>query len=414
MIEPGVPNDEALRLAKLDSYNVLDTDPESAFDDLSRLASKICGTPIALVSLVDETRQWFKSHIGLDATETPRSIAFCSHAILEPDDVFVVENAHEDERFHDNPLVTGEPRVCFYAGAPLVEPSGTALGTLCVIDHDPRDMTPDQLDALRTLARQVVSQLELRRNCAELSEVATELRATNRELEEFTHIAAHDLQEPLRKIVSFGELLREDLGPDLTAQAAEDVRHMTDASLRMRDLISDLLQLARAGTVELDRRPVDLEECVAAAREALATQIEETGAIVTTDPLPRIEGDRTLLTQLLQNLIGNAIKFVGDGTLPEVRVTCFEEDGETVLGVRDNGIGIDESATDAIFRTFKRLHSRQEFAGTGIGLSIARRAIERHGGRIWVESKPGEGSHFKFVLPGTPAVTNTADQGVDA
>jgi anti-sigma regulatory factor (Ser/Thr protein kinase) len=161
--------DEHARLAALRNYRVLDTDPEAAFDDLALLASEICGTPIALITLVDEHRQWFKAHIGTSIRETDRGISFCAHAIEQPD-LFVVPDAMNDERFRENPLVRQEPRIRFYAGAPLVTSEGHSLGTLCVIDHVPRTLTDRQRHALDVLRRQVEAQLELRRNLEELAQ----------------------------------------------------------------------------------------------------------------------------------------------------------------------------------------------------------------------------------------------------
>jgi GAF domain-containing protein len=169
-----LPPDEAQRLATLAQYQVLDTPPEEAFDDLTLLASRICQMPIALVSLVDEHRQWFKAKVGMAAAETPRDIAFCAHAILHKDAVFEIHDAQADPRFVDNPLVTGEPQVRYYAGAPLIAPDGRALGALCVMDRTPRTLTAEQSEALRALSRHVVSQMELRRQTRQLRDEAVE------------------------------------------------------------------------------------------------------------------------------------------------------------------------------------------------------------------------------------------------
>ncbi len=168
-----IPINEAARLAALQKYAILDSEPEQAFDDLTLLASYVCETPVALISLVDEDRQWFKSKVGVSISETSRDIAFCASAIMQPD-VFVVPDTLQDERFRNNPLVTSEPRIRFYAGAPLINEEGYALGTLCVIDQKPRNIRPDQKEALRALSRLVLSQLEFRRNLMLLKEALSD------------------------------------------------------------------------------------------------------------------------------------------------------------------------------------------------------------------------------------------------
>ena len=177
-----IPDSEKKRLKVLWQYEVLDTVPEEVFDDLTELAARICEAPIALISLVDESRQWFKSKVGTTVNETSRDISFCAHAINQSD-LFIVPDATRDRRFAGNPLVKSDPRIRFYAGAPLITPDGHALGTLCVIDKVPRQLSPDQQQALRILARHVVSQLELRRRSRELAVAREESERLGTEIE---------------------------------------------------------------------------------------------------------------------------------------------------------------------------------------------------------------------------------------
>jgi GAF domain-containing protein len=177
-----MPAPDQDRVAALQKYAILDTEPERAFDDLTQLASYVCKTPIALISLVDEDRQWFKSKIGIDATETPRDIAFCSTAIQQSE-VMVIPDTLQDERFRDNPMVVAEPKIRFYAGAPLINEDGYALGTLCVVDRAPREFVPEQKEALRALGRLVLAQLEFRRNLQLLKEALTDRTQAEHERE---------------------------------------------------------------------------------------------------------------------------------------------------------------------------------------------------------------------------------------
>lgn len=214
----ALPRDEEARLGELRKYAVLDTPPEAAFDDAVRLASAICETPIALVSLIDESRQWFKARVGLEAQETPRDMAFCAHAILQPEALLVVPDARLDPRFSDNPLVTGDPHVRFYAGAPLLTASGHALGTLCIIDREPREFSAGHRSALAILARTVVAQLELRRVGSELVLANERLRALS-------------LTDPLTGLAN-----RRALGMRLEDEIERARRHDAPLALLMLDI----------------------------------------------------------------------------------------------------------------------------------------------------------------------------------
>ncbi|WP_080060033.1 GAF domain-containing protein [Spirosoma aerolatum] len=210
-----LPTDELSRIDALKSYDILDTLPEADYDAITTLASEICQTPIALISLVDDERQWFKSNHGLDTRETPRAFSFCAHSILNPSEVFIVPDSRQDERFSDNPLVTGDPHVVFYAGVPLVNNEGFPLGSLCVIDNAPKQLNESQLNALKALGKQVVNLMELRRSNKALSTVKNLLEQRNAELEQIAAIARDEVRpEVLQLHQTIVQLITEAINPD--------------------------------------------------------------------------------------------------------------------------------------------------------------------------------------------------------
>ena len=286
-------DEERNRLAALHSYRILDTEPERAFDDLALLASRICDTPIAAISLVDADRQWFKSRVGFDARETPRDVAFCNHAIRQKE-ICVVPDARRDDRFRDNPFVVSEPKIRFYTGAPLITPEGHALGTLCVLDRKPRTLAPGQLEALEALRRQVVAQLELRRNLRELSSALAERDRAEAERER----TIAELQEALESVKKLSALIPFSTACRLNVMIPADPSKISTVADGVMQILAEK-GVARGKEVEID----------IALREALANAIKH--------------GCKSDATKQIQCMV------------------AVEDDGELLIVVRDPGPGFD-------------------------------------------------------------------------
>ncbi|MBE0517378.1 MAG: GHKL domain-containing protein [Methanophagales archaeon] len=236
------------------------------------------------------------------------------------------------------------------------------------------------------------------RRTKELAKTIAELERSNAELEQFAYVASHDLQEPLRMVASYTQLLARRYKGKLDADADEFIGYAVDGANHMQMLINDLLTYSRVSTRGKPFEPAECETILDQTLLDLRMAIEEGDAVITHDPLPIVMADALQLTQLFQNLIGNAIKFHGEEP-PSVHVSVEQKGNEWVFSVRDNGIGIDPKYADRIFKIFQRLHNRREYPGTGIGLAICKKIVERHGGHIWVESQPGKGAAFYFTIP---------------
>ncbi|EAR01990.1 sensor histidine kinase [Maribacter sp. HTCC2170] len=398
MLEPKDHINEKERLASLESYSILDTLPEEDYDNLTAIAAEICGTPISLVSLLDNKRQWFKSRHGLGVSETPKEYAFCAHAINEEDDIFIVQDSRTDERFHDNPLVIGEPRVIFYAGISLYSDTGLPLGTLCVIDHKPKLLSQSQIKSLKALSNQVINLLKLRKSNILLKKSVEELENKNIELERFAYIAAHDLKSPLNTINTTAELFTECYSSKFDEDGKKMLGFIKSSTNKLKGLIDGLLDYSKSESV-LKEEVTDIE--IPKLKDDINGLFSHDNALnleIKTN-LRKINTNRTALNQILINLVSNAIKY-NDKTVVKIQIEIEKKHGYYEFVVKDNGPGIASENQDKIFQIFKILGPADKFGncGNGIGLATVKRIIEKMGGKIHLDSVLGEGCEFHFTL----------------
>jgi signal transduction histidine kinase len=437
MIQAKIHDKEKERLALLKTYSILDTLAEQDYDNLAKLAAEICQTPISLITLLDDKRQWFKSHHGLDISETPIEQSFCAHAITGDEEIFTMKDARDDARFHDNPLVTGDPSIVFYAGIPLKNSTGLPLGTLCVIDREPRILTVKQKESLKILSEQVINLLELRRNKLELERTHKKLKKFSKKLEKkvfqrtnqleiktiklelmindlasFNYICSHDLQEPLRKIQMFISQVSDTEFDNLSANGKHKLERIDLSAARMRNLIQDLLTYGASENVENSLVNVSLKKLVDEVKVVLSEELKENNTVLKLLSDCEITVRPIQFKQLLFNLFTNAIKFTKKKDFPSIKVS-----GEIIEGaaypnlhlsseatyarivVADNGIGFEQKYAAKVFEIFQRLHNDEEYQGTGIGLAIVKRIINTHNGQIIVESSLGNGAKFEIFIP---------------
>lgn len=282
------------------------------------------------------------------------------------------------------------------------QPATVLLGLLCLQQcQNSRHWTSFEVDLLQQLAGQLSIALYQARLLEERTKAIEDLARSNEQLQQFAYVASHDLQEPLRGIIAFSEILGEEYGDHLDSSAKEYLQFIIDSGQRMRQLIRDLLAFSRVETRGSSLKPVDCNQVLEMVLENLRAAIQDSQAAIQSDSLPTVLGDSAQLAQLLQNLLGNAIKFRGIAA-PIIIITAHRQEHQWCFRIRDNGIGIDPQYADRIFHIFQRLHNREEYEGTGIGLAICRKIVERHGGAIGVESQPGEGATFWFTLPDPP------------
>jgi len=401
MPKAPMPSNERDRIAALISCKVIDTAPEPAFDDLTRLAADLCGTPIALISLLDSERQWFKSRVGLEASQTPRELAFCGYAILG-EEPLVIQDATLDARVSDNPLVTGAPGIRFYAGVPLRLSTGDALGSLCVIDLKPRLLDEVAMARLRSLALQAAAQLELRYKLHELELARAGAEQASRAKSEFLANMSHEIRTPMTAILGFSSLVGDD---DLVRkdpeQAVSAVAAINRNAKHLLSVINDVLDVSKieAGKMQIESLRAELPEIMAAVIDVVRPQASSKGLTLSVEAaagLPRwVRTDPTRMRQVLINLLGNAVKFTQRGSV--VLGVKWTPDRESLeFRVADTGVGMDARTLERIsrFEAFTQADGStvRRFGGSGLGLRIVQSLTALMGGGLRIESQAGVGT----------------------
>jgi len=403
MIKPSQAPNEAKRLNALNSLEILDTESDPRLDQLVKLASLIADTPIALLSLVDKDRQWFKAKVGLDVDETPRDISFCGHAILAEDHLFEIPDATMDERFKSNPLVTSGPGIKFYAGNQLKTTEGHSIGTLCVIDKSPKKLTSHQQQQLKILSEEIMSYLEDQKKVSRLKSDVNSKAA-------FVASLSHELRTPLTSVIGFADVLasivRKD--PFEKESALKNVQILKSSSEHLLGLIGDILDFSKleARKFNLNQETFPLNKALKQIYNTLSIQAEKYDVsfnLQSSMSAPEfIYADLTLLKQIFINLGSNAIKF-SSGESVEINVdTSSIKKQHLSIDFIDTGIGMSEKEAERVFRPFTQANDKiaSKFDGTGLGLAITKEIVELMDGKVTlVRSKKGIGTHFKIEIP---------------
>jgi signal transduction histidine kinase len=400
MLIPPIPTDEEARLAAIERYRLSGVGREPAFDHATRFSARLFDVPISLVSIVNATEQCFRGAHGLDAVGTPRDISFCGFAILH-DEVMVVEDAAKDPRFFDNPLVTGEPHIRFYAGAPLRLKDGLVPGTLCLIGREPRTFSERQREELKEFAGLVVDTIELR-----LANIVAEERqqALAQMKDAFVSSTSHELRTPLTSISGSLGLLASGVAGELPERATRLIKIAHSNSIRLVHLVNDILDMEKlaSGEVHFDALPVSVENVVSDVVQGNEGYALKHNVRIEIGDMPsgvEVIGDEHRLVQVLTNLVSNAVKFSNEGGL--VTLSARERGDAVRITVSDTGRGIPDEFKDRIFTRFAQADASdaREKGGTGLGLSIVKEIVTRMKGDVSFDTALGQGTSFHVDLP---------------
>ena len=387
------------RLKVLYNTDLLDTEPENCFDDIAKIASYVCNMPIALVSLLDNDRQFFKSNVGLNVKQTPIEESFCKIAIETPEKLFIVEDARVDDRFKNSKLVNEYPKIVSYYGSPLKSASGVAYGTLCVIDQKKNILSNEQKHILEKLSRQIEYLIELRIGAKKVKEYHAKLEKHSKDMEDFANMAAHDLKAPVRAIQSFVTLLDKKHEPLWDTKDKKYIDFVQQSTAKMNSLINDLLEFSKSTNGVENKEDFDLNQLVLELFDNLNKNTDRPIPILICDRLPTIFSSKIAFTVLFNNLIDNALKYQDPNRAVKIEIKYTDTITDWKFTIKDNGIGIDVPYFDEIFKPFKRLHTNAEFTGNGLGLAACKKIIEHLNGNISVTSSLNEGSVFTVTIP---------------
>ena len=401
-IKTFINEQESERLEALWQYNIVDTLREEEFDAITKMAARICNTPISLINLIDYRRQWSKSTHGFNLEEMPRDEGICQHTILE-DSLLEIEDLKEDPRFKDKFYVVEDPNLRFYAGVPLQTPKGYNIGALCVMDDEKRQLSKWQAETLQILAGEVIARLELRLRQKQLEEL-------NNQKDEILRIVSHDMRNPLTGIIGVANLIKTDEVED-----NEELKYLMDmieeSARHLLKNVNELLDIAyiESSSFKLNPAKIDIQKAIEDTI-ALQSSVAKVKGVSISSSLnfEQDKGwyDEVRLEQVLGNLMTNAIKFTAPEGLVEIDVQypiSLNKGTKNVLKlvVKDNGIGIPEKFIPILFTKFGK-HSRPGTSGeksTGLGMPLLKEIVESHDGSIKVESEEGKGTTFTVLLP---------------
>jgi len=397
---PPLPADEQARLQELYRLEILDTEAENQYDEIVALASQICKVPISLISLVDVHRQWFKAKCGLDANETSRNVSFCAHMLTQENDLLQVPDAHLDERFFDNPLVTTAPNIRFYAGVPLVTSNGYKLGSLCVIDRKPNSINEEQAYALRVLSNQIIRMIELKVKNKEIEEQKKHIEQQNKIQQKMLSIIAHDVRSPLASIRQALEMDLDDFSKAERQMIVGELQSQVTTTLNLLNNLVDWGSEQILGTVNKNKIATNLYELVATEIPSfhLTANFKNNTIINNIHQQLMVYTNPSMLLFVLRNLVTNALKFTENGC---ITLNGNIENNLIHLSVSDTGIGMSEAAIDNLLnkKLSKTTIGTKEEKGSGLGLLLAQDFIALLKGTISIESTIGKGTTVHLYFP---------------